>query len=84
MLNIKQRVCLLAGVNIVYSVETIDINIDTSLTAGWYVNVATIMDMTRLSCKQIQVNGGAAVFLDKKHYNVYIFQPISVSLRRFF
>ena len=23
--------------------------------------------------------GGAAVFLDKKHYNVYISQPISMS-----
>ena len=41
--------------------------------------VAAILVRWRLACKQTQVNDGAAVFLDKKHYRVYDTQPISLS-----
>ena len=44
-----------------------------------YVNVGAVLDLARLVCNPILVNGGAAVFLDKKHYNVYISQLISKS-----
>lgn len=35
-----------------------------------YVKVAAILERARLICQQIQVNGGAAAYMDKKHYTV--------------
>ena len=33
---------------------------------------AAISGMSRLACKQIQVNGGVVVFQVKKHCNIYL------------
>lgn len=56
------------------------VNIYTkTLATGLYINVTTILDLARQACKQLQVNEGDAFFLGKKHSNVYISHPISVS-----
>ena len=42
-------------------------------------NFAAMMVQSRLACDQVHVNVGVRVFLDKKHYDVYIFVLISLS-----
>ena len=61
-----------------YTLTHRHIYIDAPLAFGSRVNVAAILGRWRLACKQTHVNGGAAAFLDKKHYIVYISQPISL------
>lgn len=50
------------------------VNLDHTLASGWFIDVAAIF--VRLT-KQINVNWGTAVFLDKIHYYVYFSTNLS-------
>lgn len=45
-----------------------------------YVSGAAMLGSARPACEQMTVMRGAAVLLDKKHFNVYIPQLFAVSL----